>query len=52
MARKAAERSGFSEIIDISELVGAEAAVASPSVGVAFMVASSLEGKMVKWKLF
>ena len=51
LARKAAERSGFSEVIDMSELVGAEAAVASPSVGVAFMVASSLEGKTVKWKL-
>jgi len=31
-------------------LVGAEAAVMSPSVGVALMVASNLEGKTVKWK--
>ena len=50
LARKAAEKSGFSKVIDISELVGAEAVVASTSVGVAFMVANSLEGKTVKWK--
>ena len=50
LARKAAEKSGFSDVIDMSELVGAEAAVVSPSVGVALMVASSLEGKTVKWK--
>jgi len=50
LARKAAEKAGFSEVIDMSELVGAEAAVVSPSVGVALMVASSLEGKTVRWK--
>jgi probable H4MPT-linked C1 transfer pathway protein len=50
LARKAAEKAGFSEVIDMRELVGAEAAVMSPSVGVALMVASNLEGKTVKWK--
>jgi len=50
LARKAAEKSDFSKVIDMSELVGAEAAVVSTSVGVAFMVANSLEGKTVKWK--
>jgi probable H4MPT-linked C1 transfer pathway protein len=50
LARKAAEKAGFSEVIDMRELVGADAAVVSPSVGVALMVASSLEGKTVKWK--
>ena len=50
LARKAAEKAGFSEVIDMRELVGAEAAVMSPSVGVALMVAGSLEGKTVRWK--
>jgi len=50
LARKAAEKAGFSEVIDMRKLVGAEAAVMSPSVGVALMVAGSLEGKTVRWK--
>jgi probable H4MPT-linked C1 transfer pathway protein len=50
LARKAAEKAGFSEVIDMKELVGAEAAVVSPAVGVALMTASSLEGKTVIWK--
>jgi len=50
LAKKAAEKAGFSEVIDMRELVGAEAAVVSPSVGVALIVASSLEGKLVRWK--
>jgi probable H4MPT-linked C1 transfer pathway protein len=50
LARKAAEKAGFSDIIDMMELASAEAAVVSPSVGVALMVASSLEGKTVRWK--
>jgi len=50
LAKKAAEKAGFSEVIDMNELVGADAAVVSPSVGVALMVASSLEGKTVRWK--
>jgi len=50
LARKAAEKAGFSDVIDMKELLGAEASVVSPSVGVALMVASSLEGKTVTWK--
>ena len=50
LAKKAAEKTGFSDVIDMSELVGTKAATVSPSVGVALMVASSLEGKTVKWK--
>jgi len=50
LARKAAEKAGFSEVIDMRELVSAEATVVSPSVGVALMTASRLEGKTVKWK--
>jgi len=50
LAKKAAEKAGFSEVIDMRELMGADAAVVAPSVGVALMVASSLEGKLVRWK--
>jgi probable H4MPT-linked C1 transfer pathway protein len=50
LAKKAAEKAGFKQIVDMKELVGAEAAVVSPSVGVALMVASRLEGKTVEWK--
>ena len=52
LARKAAEKVGFKQIIDIQELMGAEASVVSPSVGVALMVATGLEGKTVKWKQY
>jgi probable H4MPT-linked C1 transfer pathway protein len=51
LARKAAENAGFSDIMDMKELLGSDAAVVSPSVGVALRVASRLEGKEVKWKL-
>jgi probable H4MPT-linked C1 transfer pathway protein len=50
LARKAAEKAGFSEVIDIREMVGADVAVMSPSVGVALIVASILEEKTVRWK--
>jgi probable H4MPT-linked C1 transfer pathway protein len=50
LARKAAENVGFKQIIDMQELVGAEAAIVSPSFAVALMVATGLEGKTVKWK--
>jgi probable H4MPT-linked C1 transfer pathway protein len=50
LARKAAEKVGFKHILDMTELLGAEAAVVSPSFGVALMVATGLEGKSVKWK--
>jgi hypothetical protein len=50
LARKAAEKVGFKQIVDMKEFVGAGAAVVSPSFGVALMVATGLEGKTVKWK--
>jgi probable H4MPT-linked C1 transfer pathway protein len=49
LARKAAENAGFKDIIDMKEYLGADAAVVSPSVGVALMLASKLEGKTVRW---
>jgi probable H4MPT-linked C1 transfer pathway protein len=50
LARKAAEKLGFRQIVDMKDFVGAGAAVVSPSFGVALMVATGLEGKTVKWK--
>ncbi|RLI47093.1 H4MPT-linked C1 transfer pathway protein [Candidatus Bathyarchaeota archaeon] len=49
LARKAAQKAGFKEIINLAELLGDEAAVVSTSVGVALMVASKLEGKVIRW---
>ena len=50
LARKAAEKAGFDIIIEMKELLGSDSAVASPSVGLAFMVAGYLEGKTIRWK--
>jgi len=50
LARKAAEKAGFKDIVDMKKYLGADAVVVAPSVGVAFMVASCLEGKTVTWK--
>jgi probable H4MPT-linked C1 transfer pathway protein len=50
LGRKAAERAGIETVIDMEELLGTNAIVGSPSVGVALMVAGYLEGKTVKWK--
>jgi probable H4MPT-linked C1 transfer pathway protein len=50
LARKAAEKVGFKKIVSMKEYFGAEASVVSPSVGVAFRVASCLEGETVDWK--
>lgn len=52
LARKAAEKAGFNNVIAMEELLSADAAVVSPSVGVALMVAEQLEGEMVQWKQF
>lgn len=52
LARKAAERTGFNQIIDVNELIGVDVALASPAVGVAMRVASKLEGgRIVLWRL-
>jgi probable H4MPT-linked C1 transfer pathway protein len=50
LAKKAAERVGFKWIIDLGDLLGANAALVSPSVGIALMVVSKLEGGIVLWK--
>jgi probable H4MPT-linked C1 transfer pathway protein len=50
LARKAAEKAGFKKLIDLKNYVGTESAIGSPSIGVAIMVASILEGQNVKWK--
>lgn len=50
LAKSAAQRDGFNRIIDLGDLIGANAAVVSPSVGMALMVASKLEGRIVRWK--
>jgi hypothetical protein len=49
LAGKAAQKAGFKEVIDLGELLGVDAAVVSTSVGVALMVASKLEGKVIRW---
>jgi probable H4MPT-linked C1 transfer pathway protein len=50
LASKAAEKAGSSKVIDLGEVLGNNAALVSPSVGVALMVASRLEGTIVNWK--
>lgn len=50
LAKSAAQKAGFNRIIDLSDLLGADAAVVSPSVGIALMVATKLEGRIVQWK--
>ena len=52
LARKAAEKVGFDEIVDMKEILGDESAFMAPSVGLAFMVASKLEEKSIRWKQF
>jgi len=50
LARRAAESIGCRSIVDLSDYVGAGAALASASVGVAWMFATELEGRPVSWK--
>jgi probable H4MPT-linked C1 transfer pathway protein len=52
LARKAAEKTGFNKVIAMEELLSADAAVVSPSVGVALLIAERLEGETVRWKQF
>lgn len=49
LARAAAEKIGADKIIDLGELLNGDVTVASPAVAVALMVASKLEGRLVKW---
>ena len=50
LASKAAEKVGFKNIADFDDLVPGNVSKASTAVGLAFMVASKLEGGVVKWK--
>jgi len=49
LARKAAERIGLHQVVDLGQVISAEAAKASPSVAVALMVASRLKGAIIAW---
>ncbi len=49
LAKAAARRASFKEIVNLGDIMGADAALVSPSVGVALMTASSLEGMTVQW---
>ncbi|MFA5365427.1 MAG: hydantoinase/oxoprolinase family protein [Candidatus Bathyarchaeia archaeon] len=49
LAKKAAQTVGFTKVVDLQQLLGSEACVVSPSVGVALLAASRLEGKNVEW---
>jgi uncharacterized hydantoinase/oxoprolinase family protein len=51
VARKAAEKAGFCEIVDLEDLIhNVEAAKASPAFGVALLAAEKLEGRALQWK--
>jgi len=50
VARKAAEKAGFCEIVDLEDLIhNVEAAKASPAFGVAILTAEKLEGRTFQW---
>jgi probable H4MPT-linked C1 transfer pathway protein len=49
IARKAAEKIGAKNIVDLETLMQTEAVVATPAFGVALMTASKLEGGIVEW---
>lgn len=49
LAKKAALRAGFNRTVNLGDLLGANAALVSPSVAVALMVAAKL-GSEVKWR--
>lgn len=50
LAQKAAQKLGLTKITDMKDILDADSAVVSPSVGVALMVATKLEGKRITWK--
>lgn len=50
LARKAAEKIGLNRIADLGELMGIDVAIASPAVGIALKLASSLEGRSIIWR--
>ena len=50
LARKAAEKVGFTKIIDFDDLVLGNVSRVSTAVGVACMVANNIEGEITQWK--
>jgi probable H4MPT-linked C1 transfer pathway protein len=52
LASEAAKVAGFKKIVDLGELLGVEAALASPCVGVSLMVATKLSCGGLAWKRF
>jgi probable H4MPT-linked C1 transfer pathway protein len=52
LAQKAAKKLGFNKITDMKDILDDDSAVVSPSVGIALMLASKLEGKRVIWKQY
>jgi probable H4MPT-linked C1 transfer pathway protein len=49
LAKAAAQRVGFKKVVNLGEVMGADAALVSPSVGIALMTASRLEGRTIQW---
>ncbi|MBC8224326.1 H4MPT-linked C1 transfer pathway protein [Candidatus Bathyarchaeota archaeon] len=49
LAKAAAQRAGFKEIVDLGDAMGDDAALVSPAVGVALITASRIEGRTVRW---
>ncbi len=49
LARKAAEKVGIIDIIDLATLIQSSVALATPAFGVALMTASKLEGEPITW---
>jgi len=49
IAKTAAQKIRIAKIIDLGKLVRNDLVMSSPAVGVALMVASKLEGRIVKW---
>ncbi len=49
LARKAAEKVGVDDIIDIATFIPNKVVIATPAFGVALMAASKLQGETIRW---
>jgi uncharacterized hydantoinase/oxoprolinase family protein len=49
LGRKAAQRVGIQQIIDLNDLVKAEIAPVATAVAIALMVANKLDGRITRW---
>ena len=49
LAKKAAEKIGVDNVIDLAKFIQNDAALATPAFGVALMVASELKGEIIQW---